>query len=653
VSASTTSVTLGWNPSSDNVGVSGYGRYRGGSLLSSGAGTSFTFGGLTCGTAYVLGVDAYDAAGNRSAVANVTVNTAVCADTSPPSSPTGLVASAVATTSVSLRWNPSSDNVGVAGYGVYNGVVRVGTATGTSYTVGNLLCGKVYSFGVDAYDGAGNRSSIATVTVSTAVCPIVDISPPSAPTGLSVSSVTSSSVAISWSPSTDDVGVAGYDRYRGGTLVSSGPGTSYTFTGLSCGTSYTFAVDAYDAAGNLSRQTTITGATSACAVSGSGAATIAVSTGGNDSTCVRGNLGLPCASLNRAYSLSQCGDTVQVAAGSYPDQYIRETAVGSACSTPIVFQPAAGTQPTINWVAFGSYSGSPVGDGADNVVLRGFRIPRGVVMWGDVNNITLDGIDGGSFYIQGASNIRIRNSDWGPCSPGGTQGDCRTYYQADAASGQPRIMSVNGLLVEHSTFHDMTPADKPGQHWECVLIAGGTDVTWRGDKFSNCSTNALAIGDWTAPISNWTIEDNWFGDCPGGNSSGAGPYCLNVTGVPFAGPMVIRNNSFAAGEYAGNEGGGSDSGTVSVTGNIFGGGGAACIAGASYNYNLWLNDSGCGSGKGTLLSLPFVNVSGTLAMDYHLALPSLADGFVKSGCAPADFDGAARSAPCDAGADER
>ena len=67
---------------------------------------------------------------------------------------------------------------------------------------------------------------------------------------------TSSSVSLSWSASSDNVGVTAYDVYRGSTLATtvtgSPPATTATVTGLSASTSYTFTVKARDAAGNTS-----------------------------------------------------------------------------------------------------------------------------------------------------------------------------------------------------------------------------------------------------------------------------------------------------------------------------------------------------------------------------------------------------------------
>jgi hypothetical protein len=84
-----------------------------------------------------------------------------------------------------------------------------------------------------------------------------DTSPPSAPTNLTTSGLTSSSVNLSWSASTDNTGVTGYDVFRaqgGGSFsqIGTATGTSFSATGLSASTSYSFRVRARDAAGNTS-----------------------------------------------------------------------------------------------------------------------------------------------------------------------------------------------------------------------------------------------------------------------------------------------------------------------------------------------------------------------------------------------------------------
>jgi chitodextrinase len=80
-----------------------------------------------------------------------------------------------------------------------------------------------------------------------------DTTAPSAPSNLAASNVTSSGAGLSWSPSTDNVGVTGYDVYRGGSVVGTASGTSFNVTGLSASTTYSFSVRARDAAGNTSQ----------------------------------------------------------------------------------------------------------------------------------------------------------------------------------------------------------------------------------------------------------------------------------------------------------------------------------------------------------------------------------------------------------------
>ncbi|OYD06882.1 glycosyl hydrolase family 18 protein [Paludifilum halophilum] len=79
-----------------------------------------------------------------------------------------------------------------------------------------------------------------------------DSESPSAPADLTVTGTTSSSVSLSWSASTDNVGVTGYDVYRGDTLAASVTGTTAEVKGLASEKTYTFTVKAKDAAGNVS-----------------------------------------------------------------------------------------------------------------------------------------------------------------------------------------------------------------------------------------------------------------------------------------------------------------------------------------------------------------------------------------------------------------
>src|SRR5262249_56492479 len=117
--------------------------------------------------------------------------------------------------------------------------------------------------GAAAFDAAGNVSSFATISATTSACP--DTTAPSVPTGVARTSGTTTSIVLGWTASTDNVGVAGYRLYQNGVQVGSATTTGYNFSGLTCGTSYTLGVSAYDAAGNASALATVSAATSACA----------------------------------------------------------------------------------------------------------------------------------------------------------------------------------------------------------------------------------------------------------------------------------------------------------------------------------------------------------------------------------------------------
>lgn len=79
-----------------------------------------------------------------------------------------------------------------------------------------------------------------------------DQTAPSVPSGLQAGTVSNTSVALTWTASTDNIGVTGYDIYRGTTLAGSSATTSFTATGLTASTAYSFTVRAKDAAGNVS-----------------------------------------------------------------------------------------------------------------------------------------------------------------------------------------------------------------------------------------------------------------------------------------------------------------------------------------------------------------------------------------------------------------
>ena len=142
--------------------------------------TASTFGvdAADVGSTLQVAVTASNAGGSSTATSAPTDVVPSPADTTPPSDPADLTVTGATTTTISLSWSPSTDDVGVAGYDVYVDGSNVDTTTQTSYDFGGLNCGTAYTLGVVAFDAAGNRSGQSTQSASTAACP-----PPPPPPG--------------------------------------------------------------------------------------------------------------------------------------------------------------------------------------------------------------------------------------------------------------------------------------------------------------------------------------------------------------------------------------------------------------------------------------------------------------------------------------
>ncbi len=175
------------------------------------------------------------------------------ADTTPPSVPTNLSANSVSSSEIDLSWAGSTDNVGVAGYQVFRNYNLLGTTTNTQFADTSAIPGTQYTYTVAAYDAAGNTSS-QSLPATAATSSQADTTAPSVPTNLQSTNVTSTSVTLSWTASTDNLAVAGYRIFRNGAQVGTTAGTTYTDIGLSPSTSYTYTVAAYDVSGNVSIQ---------------------------------------------------------------------------------------------------------------------------------------------------------------------------------------------------------------------------------------------------------------------------------------------------------------------------------------------------------------------------------------------------------------
>lgn len=249
-------IGLTWTASTDNVGVTGYRIYRNAILIDTVTGLSFSDSGLTTGTLYNYSVIAIDAAGNTSSPAQISATT-TAPDTQAPGIPANLAATP-GLTSIALDWDASTDNVGVTGYRIIRNGQLIDTVTTTDYADAGLPSGVEFGYEVVALDAAGNTSSPAQVSTST----LADTEAPSIPGGL-VATPSFNSVGLTWTVSTDNVGVTGYRIFRGAELLATIQGTSYQDTGLVPGTALQYEVRAVDLAGNASSPATASTSTTA------------------------------------------------------------------------------------------------------------------------------------------------------------------------------------------------------------------------------------------------------------------------------------------------------------------------------------------------------------------------------------------------------
>ncbi|WP_061293855.1 discoidin domain-containing protein [Herbidospora cretacea] len=174
-------------------------------------------------------------------------------DTQAPSAPGNLVYTEPASGQIRLAWNASTDNVGVTGYDVYRGGQLIASVAGNvlTYTDSQPATATVTYF-VRAKDAAsnvsGNSNSVTRTGQSTG-----DTQAPTTPGNLAYTEPGSGQIRLTWTASTDNVAVTGYDIIRNGSAAGSVSGSTLVFTDTQPATAtVTYLVRARDAAGNVS-----------------------------------------------------------------------------------------------------------------------------------------------------------------------------------------------------------------------------------------------------------------------------------------------------------------------------------------------------------------------------------------------------------------
>ncbi len=169
-------------------------------------------------------------------------------DTTPPTSPNPVTVDGTTISTIDLSWSTSTDDSGSVNYRIERDGAFVATTASTSFTDVGLDPDTTYTYVVTAADPSGNETASSPIDATTDP----DTTPPTTPTGLTAVPQSSTSVLVSWLPSTDDSGSVLYRVKQDGAVIKQLAGTSHLATGLSPETTYAFSVVAVDPTGNVS-----------------------------------------------------------------------------------------------------------------------------------------------------------------------------------------------------------------------------------------------------------------------------------------------------------------------------------------------------------------------------------------------------------------
>lgn len=353
---------------------------------------------------------------------------------------------------------------------------------------------------------------------------------------------TSSTVTLGWDAQTGD----GYRFYRDGTAVSRTFDPARTSVKMSKGTSY--QVEVLVISGG--KKGTYPPATPPPPPPTS-VAQVAVSTAGNDSTCVRGTLSKPCLTFAKAVAIAQAGDTVEVASGSYASQQVA-----------------------------GSYKQVTVRRAAGAIV----SMPNLSAQCG--SGLNLDGINAITLSVAGADNLTVRNGRYG-------NGSYTTNNEKDPVTVGPATSCPQGNKVAETVLLDTLeigpyrfPNGDPGTaHPDCLQFFGGSDgVTIRNSSFHDCEDSFIGAFPDFGDIRNVTIENNTFlrlGDRTYYSSQwGCSGHPGTTSGIVIRGNTWSPDNPNALGPYSPVR---TDCPGITVTGNTFNGDGPG-----QFSCDYWL-----------------------------------------------------------------
>ena len=246
------SVTISWNAASDNLAIKGYYLTVDGNKYTVTGKTSYTLNDLSVGN-HTFALSAYDAAGNESSKsASKSFTIAEPADTVKPTISKVTIAQGVSNYTFTATVTASDNKTATANLkykikyaATQAGLTNASAISGKSFTLNANAAGKTYYYQVGVTDEAGNTAWCTAKDIT-----VKDVTKPTL-NGTPTAAVNGQSVTISWNAASDNLAIKGYYLTVDGNKYTVTGKTSYTLNDLSVG-NHTFALSAYDAAGNES-----------------------------------------------------------------------------------------------------------------------------------------------------------------------------------------------------------------------------------------------------------------------------------------------------------------------------------------------------------------------------------------------------------------
>ena len=454
-------------------------------------------------------------------------------------------ASGNALTGRSIAWTTSASAVATVSNSGLVTAVAAGNATITATS-----------------EGVGGTSAI-TVTAP----PPPDATPPSIPQNVNAVAMGPTLVNLTWSPSTDNVGVTGYRVMRNGAQVGAPAAPAFQDGGVAPATTYSYTVVAVDAMGNASPPSAPASVTTPSAGGGGNIgsalpARLPQSTGAvfyvapNGSNSNAGTLTSPWETIQHALNTLQAGQKALVRAGTYREA-LRMNRAGTA-SAPITIEAFPGEQPIID----GEHTRRPlvVESGGAYFRIKGFILDRDCCTSGGhidvyghhieiVDNEMRNGRGKGVYTDEGSSNVHIIGNWIHHNVTAGGQQDHGLYMQ-----GNDHLIA-NNVIHDHPDGFGIQIYDRGSRmvvvsntvtnNGHSGIVVGGSggvsNITIRNNILANNNSFGVQM-DSSCPTSSVVIDVNViFGNGDGAVEGGCS--AVSVSGTIAANPLFVNAGS--------------------------------------------------------------------------------------------------------------